>query len=47
MTYLAQMLGTNLMGAVNGRSVNEIARMDKALRQSAYRKTFKFGSLLG
>ena len=32
MTYLAQALGTNLMGIVSLRSALELARMNQALR---------------
>ncbi len=32
MTYLAQALGTNLMGVVSGRSAAELARMNQTLR---------------
>ncbi|KZM52061.1 hypothetical protein OA90_01950 [Labrenzia sp. OB1] len=32
MTYLAQALGTNLMGLVHGNSPAHLARMDEALR---------------
>ncbi|WP_299816244.1 hypothetical protein [uncultured Roseibium sp.] len=32
MTYLAQALGTNLMGLVHGNSASHLARMDEALR---------------
>jgi hypothetical protein len=32
MTYLAQALGTNLMGLVHGNSAAHLARMEEALR---------------
>ncbi len=32
MTYLAQALGTNLMGLVHGNSAAHLARMEVALR---------------
>lgn len=34
MTYLANFLGTNLMGVVSGHSAAELARMNLALRNS-------------
>lgn len=47
MTYLAQMLGTTLMGVVHGHTAPELARMDHALRMSAAQKAAKYGKLRG
>ncbi|GAB2184491.1 hypothetical protein [Roseibium sp. LAB1] len=38
MTYLAQALGTNLMGVVSGRTAAELARLNQALRQREIQK---------
>jgi len=43
MTYLAQALGTNLMGVVSGHSAAELARMNQALRLSQAAKIRKTG----
>ncbi len=43
MTYLAQALGTNLMGVVSVRSAAELARMNQKLRLSEAAKTHKTG----
>ncbi|WP_428522664.1 hypothetical protein [Roseibium sp.] len=43
MTYLAQALGTNLMGVVSGHSAAELARMNSTLRMSAAAKSRKVG----
>lgn len=43
MTYLAQALGTNLMGVVSGRSAAELAHMDQVLRKSETEKALKTG----
>lgn len=41
MTYLAQALGTNLMGVVSSHSATQLARMDQTLRQRENAKTAK------
>jgi hypothetical protein len=43
MTYLAQALGTNLMGVVSIRSAAELARMNSTLRMSEASKVRKTG----
>jgi hypothetical protein len=43
MTYLAQALGTTLMGVVSCRSAAELARMNSTLRMSEAAKFRKFG----
>lgn len=43
MTYLAQALGTNLMGVVSGHSAAELARMNQALRLRETAKIRKNG----
>ncbi|WP_256370147.1 hypothetical protein [Labrenzia sp. PHM005] len=43
MTYLAQALGTNLMGVVSVRSAAELARMNYNLRLSEAEKARKTG----
>jgi len=43
MTYLAQALGTNLMGVVSGHSAAELARMNQALRLRETEKSRKSG----
>lgn len=43
MTYLAQALGTNLMGVVSGHSAAELARMNQALRLRETAKIRKTG----
>ncbi|WP_196223188.1 hypothetical protein [Roseibium sp. RKSG952] len=47
MTFLNQLLGTSLMGAVHGRTAQDIARMDLALRQSAAYKAYQHRTLRG
>ena len=39
MTYLAQAVGTNLMGVVSGHTTEELARMNQALRQREAQKS--------
>lgn len=41
MTYLAQALGTNLMGVVSGHSAAELARMNQTLQKASKEQTFK------
>lgn len=43
MTYLAQALGTNLMGVVSGRSAAELARMNQAVQLTSAAKNRKAG----
>ncbi|CTQ54982.1 hypothetical protein LP7551_03522 [Roseibium album] len=43
MTYLAQALGTNLMGVVSIRSAVELARMNQELRLREVANTRKSG----
>lgn len=43
MTYLAQVLGTTLMGVVSGHSAAELARMNQTLRNSEAAKVRKSG----
>lgn len=43
MTYLAQALGTNLMGVVSGHTTAELARMNQALRLRETAKARKTG----
>ncbi len=41
MTYLAQALGTNLMGVVSARTAAELARMNQSLKQREAVKVIK------
>jgi hypothetical protein len=41
MTYLAQILGTALMGVVSASSPARLGQMDNALRQAQHRKARK------
>ncbi|MEJ8472986.1 hypothetical protein [Roseibium algae] len=41
MTYLAQILGTTLMGVVSVNTPAQLGRMDKTLRASQTRKAAK------
>lgn len=47
MTYLAQALGTTLMGVVSITTAAELSRMNQTLRQDELQKKRNFGAQRG